>query len=62
MNGAAIRLNAILEKIDKGEGAMGKLVSDKALADELRSTLREINALAKDIKEHPKKYFSFSVF
>jgi hypothetical protein len=24
--------------------------------------LREINALAKDIKEHPKKYFSFSVF
>ncbi len=62
MNGAAIRLNAILEKIEKGEGSVGKLVNDKELADELRSTLKEINDLAKDMKEHPKKYFSFSLF
>jgi phospholipid/cholesterol/gamma-HCH transport system substrate-binding protein len=62
MNAAAVRLNAILEKIDRGEGSMGNLVTDKEIADELRSTLREINDLAKDIKAHPKKYFSFSIF
>jgi phospholipid/cholesterol/gamma-HCH transport system substrate-binding protein len=62
MNGAAIRLNAILEKIDKGQGSVGTLITDRQVADELRSTLKEINALAKDMKEHPKKYFSFSLF
>src|SRR5512143_3249972 len=62
MNGAAIRLNAILEKIDRGEGSVGTLITDRQVADELRSTLKEINTLAKDMKEHPKKYFSFSLF
>ncbi len=62
MNGAAMRLNAILEKIDRGEGSAGSLITDKQFAEELRATLKEVQALTKDIKEHPKKYFSFSLF
>jgi hypothetical protein len=47
----------------------GALVSDEELAKELRDLLlelrklsSELEGLAKDIKEHPKKYFKFSLF
>jgi len=62
MNGVAVRLSAILEKIDKGEGSLGTLITDRQVADELRSSLKEFSALVKDMKEQPKKYFSFSLF
>jgi phospholipid/cholesterol/gamma-HCH transport system substrate-binding protein len=62
MNSAAVRLNAILERIEKGEGSMGTLIADRQIADELRTGLQEFNALMKDMKEHPKRYFSFSLF
>jgi phospholipid/cholesterol/gamma-HCH transport system substrate-binding protein len=56
------KLNAILEKIDKGEGVAGTLVQDKELSKELKETVAEIRDLLKDIKEDPKKYFKFSIF
>lgn len=62
LNNASERLGVILEKIDRGEGVVGKLVKDEELSDELVTTLRELNALMKDIKEHPKRYFKFSLF
>jgi hypothetical protein len=41
---------------------MGGLVKDDQLSKELKTTLKELNELIKDIKEHPKKYFKFSIF
>jgi len=69
LNQAASRLSSILEGIEKGKGMAGALISDEELAKELRDLLlelrklsSELEGLAKDIKEHPKKYFKFSVF
>lgn len=62
VNEAAAKLNILLDKINKEEGPVGSLVSSKELKEDLQTTLKELNSLIKDIKEHPKKYFKFSVF
>jgi len=69
LNQAALRLSSILEGVQKGKGTAGALLSDEELAKELRDLLLEVRklsseleSLAKDIKEHPKKYFKFSLF
>jgi phospholipid/cholesterol/gamma-HCH transport system substrate-binding protein len=69
LNKASSRLSSILEGIEKGKGMAGAFVRDEELVKELRDLLVEfkklsanLEALAKDIKEHPKKYFKFSLF
>jgi phospholipid/cholesterol/gamma-HCH transport system substrate-binding protein len=65
----AIRLNAILEKVDRGEGLAGALLRDREMVRELRETVvefketaSELKKLIKDIKEQPRKYLKFSLF
>jgi phospholipid/cholesterol/gamma-HCH transport system substrate-binding protein len=62
INAVSEKLNILLDSINKGEGVMGGLVKDDQLSKELKTTLKELNELIKDIKEHPKKYFKFSIF
>ncbi|MBI4683466.1 MAG: MCE family protein [Nitrospirae bacterium] len=62
LNSASEKMNKVLERIDNGEGLMGSLVKDDELSKELKSTIKELNVLIKDIKDHPKKYFKFSIF
>ena len=62
INRAARQLSMILERIERGEGVAGSLVRDTELSRELKETVSELRELTRDIKEHPKKYFKFSVF
>ena len=48
--------NKILNKIDNGEGTMGKLVSDSALYENMNNLVNEMRTLVDDIKENPAKY------
>jgi phospholipid/cholesterol/gamma-HCH transport system substrate-binding protein len=50
------KFNKILDKIDNGEGTMGKLVSDTALYDNMNSLVNDMRVLVEDIKENPTKY------
>ena len=50
-------LNDILAAIKKGEGSMGKLLKDEGLYNNLEGATKEMEALLKDIKLHPKRYF-----
>lgn len=66
---ASKQLSLILKRIDSGEGVAGSLVKDKELDREMKDTLTELKTsvtefkeLIKDIREHPKKYFKFSIF
>lgn len=61
LNTAALNLNLLLNSINTGQGTIGRLVADGDLSQDLQTTLREVNGLVKDIKENPKKYFSFSL-
>lgn len=69
LNQGAIRLNAILEKMDQGEGLAGAILRDKEIVRELkdtvvefRETASELKKLVKDIKDQPRKYLKFSLF
>lgn len=50
------RLNAILTKIDEGEGSLGLLVNDPGLYHHLDSTLTAVNVLLAEFKRDPRKY------
>lgn len=62
LNQGLIQLSSILRRIDQGEGVVGALLHDQELVEEMKRTVGELKALMKDIKDHPKKYFKFSIF
>jgi phospholipid/cholesterol/gamma-HCH transport system substrate-binding protein len=53
---------SLLDKIDNGNGNLGRLVNDTTIYVELNQTLREVRALATDIRERPSRYFTIRVF
>jgi len=55
-------ISSILGRIDKGEGLAGALIQDKDLTKELKDTIAELKELLKNIKDHPGRYFKFSLF
>ncbi|TAN39934.1 MAG: MCE family protein [Nitrospirae bacterium] len=62
LNSASKRITSVLERIDNGEGPAGMLVRDDELSREVKETVSQLNKLMQDIREHPKRYFKFSVF
>jgi phospholipid/cholesterol/gamma-HCH transport system substrate-binding protein len=50
------RLDAILDKVNSGQGTIGQLLVNPALYQTLDSTTREINGLMKDFRSNPKKF------
>lgn len=62
MNRASGSLESVLAKLDRGEGAAGRLVNDPALYDRLLAATVDFDSLMKDVMENPKRYISFSVF
>jgi phospholipid/cholesterol/gamma-HCH transport system substrate-binding protein len=59
---ATTDLSTALEKVQNGEGTLGKLVNDDKLYNELDKAATELNRLLEDVRLHPKKYVRFSVF
>jgi len=55
-------LNKTIEKINSKEGTLGLLVNDKVLYNNLTASTNKINILLDDIRTHPKRYVSISVF
>ena len=62
MGGMAKRLQQITKGIQKGEGSLGKFVTNDSLYVNLNKTLLEMGALFKELKEHPKRFVHFSIF
>ena len=62
LNSAMARLDSVLGKIDKGDGTVGTVVNNDAIAVELAALLRDMRKLVKDFEENPKKYINVSVF
>jgi phospholipid/cholesterol/gamma-HCH transport system substrate-binding protein len=55
-------ITTTLQKLNSGDGTAAKLMNDPAMYSELRSTIHSVNTLVDDIKVHPKRYVSLSVF
>ena len=52
--------NAIMAKINEGEGSMGKLMNDEELYASLTDITTNLNRLIVDVRHNPKRYISFS--
>jgi phospholipid/cholesterol/gamma-HCH transport system substrate-binding protein len=50
-------MSAVMEKMNKGEGTMGKLMNNDSLYNNLTGATKEMEELLEDIKLHPKRYF-----
>ncbi|MBS4014555.1 MAG: MCE family protein [Bacteroidetes bacterium] len=61
-NLALEEFEAIMAKINKGEGSVGLLIHDESLYKNLEGSSKQLEKLIEDIKEDPRKYFNISVF
>jgi len=62
VNKAIGDLDAVLQKINKGEGSVGQLLNNDQLYKEVEKAARDLNLLLEDIKKNPTKYVKVSVF
>lgn len=56
------KLNSTLDKLNSGEGTVGKLMSDEALYDNLAMASANLSTLLADLQAYPKRYVHFSLF
>ena len=54
-------LNTTLEKVNHGDGTVGRFLNDQALYDELVDATANMSALLEDLKAHPSRYINVSV-
>ncbi len=55
-------INTIVTNLDKGEGSLGKLLKDEKMYTNLTNSSKELEALLREMKEHPKRFVHFSLF
>jgi phospholipid/cholesterol/gamma-HCH transport system substrate-binding protein len=55
-------LASISDKIQRGEGSLGMLITDDQLYRELEKAALELNQLVEDIRLNPKRYVRLSIF
>lgn len=56
------KVNSLTENIEKGNGTLGKLMTDPKLYDNLKTASSELGLLMEDIRRNPKRYVHISVF
>jgi len=59
---AVHNLNTLIASLNSNKGTLGKLINDEALYHQLNETLHSANTLLDDLRVHPKRYVSLSVF
>jgi phospholipid/cholesterol/gamma-HCH transport system substrate-binding protein len=61
-NKALADMQAAIAKINNGQGSLGLLINDDKMYKNLNDATANLNSLFIDVKAHPKRYVSFSVF
>lgn len=62
LDSAVNEFKAGAQKINSKDGSIGLLLNDAKLYSNLTATSNKINILLDDIRVHPKRYISFSIF
>lgn len=69
LSGAGASLEAVLGRVEQGEGTLGRLSADAALyenmneaAMEFRIAARNLSALVEDIRANPRRYLNLEIF
>lgn len=61
-NQAVADFQAIVDRINRGDGSIGMLINDTSLYENLQNASKNLDELMIDIKEHPGRYVHFSIF
>ncbi|MBK6304707.1 MAG: MCE family protein [Gemmatimonadetes bacterium] len=56
------RLNAVLAKVEKGDGSVALLLNDPGLYNDLRKVLTRVDSLTADFTKNPKRYINLEIF
>jgi phospholipid/cholesterol/gamma-HCH transport system substrate-binding protein len=59
---ASTSLESVLTRIDRGEGTLGRLSRDDELYNNLNQAALNLNILAEDIRENPRRYINVRIF
>jgi phospholipid/cholesterol/gamma-HCH transport system substrate-binding protein len=62
LQGTIKNLDALLAKIEKGEGTLGKLMENEELYNNMSNATKELDLLLQDFRLNPKRYVNVSVF
>lgn len=62
LSNAAVSMESMLGKIEKGEGSLGRLIHDDTLYRNLEKFTQDLDLLILDVKQHPQKYIKIEVF
>ncbi len=54
--------DSLLQALNNGEGSAGKLMKDDSLYVNLNNSMKSLDLLLTDLREHPKRYVHLSVF
>ena len=54
--------DGLMNKVNKGNGTLGKLLKDEKLYDDLNLTVKHTNLLLQDMRLYPGRYFNLSLF
>jgi phospholipid/cholesterol/gamma-HCH transport system substrate-binding protein len=58
----SVSVEMLVQKVENGEGTLGRFVNDDTLYEEVQATLNEARSLIADIKKNPRRYLKFSLF
>jgi phospholipid/cholesterol/gamma-HCH transport system substrate-binding protein len=56
------QVQSVIEKVNTGNGTVGKLMNDGAVYARLDSLLARVDSLAADFKANPRKYINLKIF
>jgi phospholipid/cholesterol/gamma-HCH transport system substrate-binding protein len=62
LDDVARRFSDVAGRFQADSTTVGRMLSDKALYDDMRRTLREVNLLVRDMKANPRRYLKLSLF
>jgi len=61
-NLAVVSMKEAMDKVNNGNGTMGKMLNDSSLYINLNKSAADLDVLLKDMQEHPKRYVHFSLW
>jgi phospholipid/cholesterol/gamma-HCH transport system substrate-binding protein len=56
------QLAATLARLDSGEGTAGRLLTDPALYEDVRSLVTRLDSLTTDFQRNPRRYINLTIF
>lgn len=62
LSSVLLKVDSIADDIQKGKGSLGLLLKDEKLYNDLAYSAADLDLLLFDLREHPKRYFHFSMF